>query len=169
MSLAPRESLEIIPSPPRSLTRSTKVDLPSNEQRCMGWCSCRCHRILNLKSPQLLSSSVGDFSIRFGTERSGCNESSCKRRSKSTTFITYRFPKWLTNSAIHLSLASTALSIESNLKMLRIIPDSAEIFGALSAGDLLGMQKLFELGKASIHDVDQHNWTLLHVRTLSTL
>jgi hypothetical protein len=158
-----------MPSPPRSLTRSTKADPLSSEPRCMGWCSCRCHRILNLKSPQALSSSVGDVTIRFRAERSGCNESSCTRRNKSTTIITYRFPKWLTNSAIHFSLASTALSVQSNLKTLRIIPDSAEIFGAVSTGDLLGMQRLFELGKASVHDVDQHNWTLLHVRTLLTL
>ena len=169
MCPALRESIEILPSPPRSATRSMKVDQLSNGSRCMGWCSCRCHRILNLKSPQLLSSSVGDFSIRFGAERSGCNESSCKRRNKSTTVITYRFPKWLTNSAIHLSLASTALSIQSNVKTLRIIPDSAEIFGAVSAGDIVTVQKLFELGKASIHDVDQYNWTLLHVKVLLTL
>lgn len=88
----------------------------------------------------------------------------CKRRSKSTTIITYRFPKWLTNSAIHFSLASSALSTQCNLTTLRIIPDSAEIFGAVSTGDLVGIQRLFQEGRASIYDVDERNWTLLHVR-----
>ena len=137
----------------------------SIEYLCTRWCSCRCHRVLNLRSPQFLSSAVGDFFVRCGAGKASCNETGCKRRGRSSIIITCRFPKWLTKSAIHFSLASSALSTQSNLTTLRIIPNSAEIFEAVSAGDLLGMQRLFQQARASIHDVDEHNWTLLHVRT----
>lgn len=139
------------------------------EPLCTRWCSCKCHRVLNLKSLQILSSSVGAISIKMGAERSRCSESSCKRRNTSTTTITYRLSKWLANSAIHISLASSALSVQSNLTTLRVIPDSAAIFGAVSVGDVSSMQRLFQEGKASVHDIDEHGWTLLHVRPLIRL
>lgn len=147
--------------------RSTNFRHPGHlfpENLCARWCSCRCHWVRNLRSPQFLSSAVGNVSIHCGARRLSCNETGCKRRGKSTIMITYRFPKWLMNSAIHFYLASSALSAQASLTILNIVPESAEIFVAVSTGDLLGIQRMFQEARASILDVDEHNWTLLHVR-----
>jgi hypothetical protein len=148
-----------------SISRSPSL----NEDKCMRWCSCRCHRSFYMRSPQLLSSAFGNFYVRCTGKQSSCNETTCKRRSKSTTAIAYRFPGWLTSSAIHFTLVSSALSTQSKLTSLRVVPNSSAIFGAVSAGDLSGVQKLFQEGRASIYDVDERNWTLLHVRVQSLL
>lgn len=65
--------------------------------------------------------------------------------------------------AVSLLISSTSAGPELLLKTLRVLPSDAEIFRLVSIGDLEGIKTVFSNGQASVNDIDDQRWSLLHV------
>jgi ankyrin repeat protein len=51
---------------------------------------------------------------------------------------------------------------EMQLRTLRVVPENAAIFRLAIAGDVDGIKVLFHQGRASIYDIDNTRWSILH-------
>lgn len=132
---------------------------------CSKSCSCICHRPYQLSTPTALVSLFGHLSVNYGGQafvKVPCNEKKCKRLKPSAAHVTYRFPGWALGRVIHMAISSTALNTKVNLNTMRVLPDTAEVFSVISAGDLTRLRTMFKQGEASIYDISRSNWTLVH-------
>lgn len=141
-----------------------RVQTPKSN--CPKWCSCICHKPGQLISPRVLRAvlgalSVGYTNIPFITQP--CNQKMCRPRRGLSTRITYQFPSWFLMKAVSLLISSTSAGPELLLRTLRVLPPDAEIFRLVSIGDLEGIKTMFSSGQASVNDIDDQRWSLLHV------
>lgn len=134
---------------------------------CSQWCSCRCHRIASISSPQRLCQWFGALSLGFSALpwRPSCNERSCQPRSSCSMRLSYRFPPWVMNRIICALITSAPLiGPVMSLKTLRVIPHTEPVFLFAEKGNVSGIQTLFSKGLASIYDVDSAGQSLLDVK-----
>lgn len=143
------------------------VDIVSTQATCAQWCSCKCHRINSLSSPEILNKAIGALSIGYSaipyiTEP--CSEKQCERSRSTGIRIRYRYPSWLFARAFLVALSSSPGALQVSLRSARVIPPKSEIFRLVISGDLEGVKSMLSQGQASIYDVDDQSWTLIHVR-----
>ena len=136
--------------------------------QCRGWCSCSCHLVNYLRTPQSVDLALGSMFVGFSgfpVRRLRCSEKSCRKQSIPTLKVTYHFPQWLLARAICFSLALTYMNgPQVSLHMPRVIGSDSKIFSYAIQGDLCGLQALFQDGFASPYDVAASNGrTALHV------
>jgi hypothetical protein len=142
--------------------------------RCEYWCSCSCHRVNFLRTPQTADLALGSMFIGFSgfpVNRPRCSEISCRKQSSPTLKVTYHFPPWLLARMISFSLSMTYMSgPQVSLRMPRVVGTNARVFHFAVQGDLIGMKNLFRDGLASPHDVGAGNGrTPLHVSPRSPI
>lgn len=134
---------------------------------CSQWCSCRCHKIASISSPQSLCQWFGALSLACSALpwRPPCNERSCQPRSSGSMRLSYRFPPWAMNRIVRALITSAPLTGPViSLKTLRVIPDTEPVFLFAEKGDVSGIRTLFSRGLASIYDVDSAGQSLLDVK-----
>ena len=69
--------------------------------------------------------------------------------------IDYLFPSWMLMAITSISITFSSLRFCSiTLRACRVVPDSAIIFRYAMDGNLQGMKMLFDVGSASVYDVD---------------
>jgi hypothetical protein len=157
----------------QSTIKSAQKDLSDllrgqiSKSNCPKWCSCICHKPGQLSTPRILGVILGALSVGYTNVpliTQPCNQKMCRPRRGLSTSITYQFPRWLLMRAVSLIVSSTNAGPELLLRTLRVLPPNAEIFRLVINGDLEGVKTMFSNGQASIHDIDDRRWSLLHVR-----
>ena len=136
--------------------------------QCEGWCSCSCHHVNYLRTPQSADLALGSMFIGFSgfpVRRSRCSERRCRQQSIPTLKVTYHFPQWLLSRMIYFSLSLTYMNgPQVSLHMPRVVESNAKIFSLAVQGDIFGLKALFRDGLASPYDVAASNGrTALHV------
>ena len=135
------------------------------------YCSCSCHSSSRLKSPQLLEQFIGLLFVGYTglpILRPYCTEATCNRNSKSRISFSYCFPRWFLQRALSLALISNPRAgPDFNLKTIRPVDRSADVFAFSLSGNIEGLKHLFEDRSASPLDIAyEGGYTLLHVRQL---
>ena len=139
--------------------------LQASRSSCPKWWSCIYHRPGRLNSPRLPNNLFGAISINCSGVpylSSQCNEKKCKPTSSASTRVTYQFPSWLLERALSFIVVFKLSGPEMQMRVLRVIPSNAAIFRLAIAGDVEGMQTLLRQGTASIYDIDDTRWSILH-------
>lgn len=136
--------------------------------QCEGWCSCSCHLVNYIRTPQIADLALGSMFIGFSgfpVRRPRCSEKRCHKQSIPTLKVTYHFPQWLLARTIYFSLSLTYMNgPQVSLHMPRVVQSNAKIFSLAVQGDLIGLKALFRDGLASPYDVAANNGrTALHV------
>jgi hypothetical protein len=161
------DSHSLAPQNERALQTIANADrISASRSDCPRWCSCLCHRQSRLNSPRLLNEIFGAMSIGYvGMPffSNPCNEKQCKPRNPSSAQITYQFPSWMMSRAVSMLVSSKMSGPELQLRTLRIIPANSDVFRLAITGDVEGMKTMFKHGHASIYDIDNRRWSLLHV------
>lgn len=143
------------------------ADMSNQLAACSRSCSCICHRTSQFRAPSFLTTTLGYLVLTSrGTSfiSKTCTERMCKRKARFSASMSYRFPPWLVARAIFLSFSSSPRNIISSLTTMRLLPGSARVFAVISSGAIDELRSMFQKGQASIYDIDEQNWTLLHVR-----
>jgi hypothetical protein len=155
-----------------AIVRSAQKDhfdllrVQTSKSNCPRWCNCICHKPGQLGFPRGLGAVLGALSVEYTNMpfiTQPCNQKMCRPRRELSTRITYQFPNWLLMRAVSLLISSTSAGPELLLKTLRVLPPDAEIFRLVTTGDLEGIKAMFSNGQASVNDVDDRRWSLLHV------
>ena len=167
-SMSPISPSSDVPSFGSSRNGDVTVDAEASRQldACSRSCSCVCHRTCQFRAPSFLTGALGFlvFTSRgtpFITET--CTERMCKRKAKFSASMSYRFPPWLVARAFYLSVSSSPRNMTSSLITMRVLPGSARVFAVVANGKINELRSMFQKGQASIYDIDEQNWTLLHV------
>lgn len=150
---------------PRSQKGLTSAHHTDVNNRCGSSCSCTCHRLYEISTPNMFSWLLGRASItstNYPATRLPCSEKGYAGNKSSVARLTYQPPLWLLPTAVNLSLTSRALNTHINLNTLRVLPDTAEVFAVVSRGDITRLQQMFAQKQASIYDVSRSNWTSVH-------
>ena len=135
---------------------------------CEGWCSCSCHRVNYLRTPQSADLALGSMFIGlsgFPVRRQRCSEKLCRKQSIPTLKVAYHFPLWLLARVVHFSLSLTYMNgPQISLRVPRVVDSNAKIISLAVQGDLTNIKNLFRDGLASPYDVAASNGrTALHV------
>ena len=133
------------------------------------YCSCACHMSSRMKTPQFLEQFLGSLFVGYTglpALGSACTESTCNRNLKPRISLSYYFPKWFLQRALSLVLYSRPeLGPDLNLRTVRLIDRSADVFTYAVSGNVEGLKYLFTAGLASPIDVALNGgYTPLHVR-----
>ena len=131
------------------------------------WCSCVCHKPIQLYSPASSSRVAGALAVDGDLTRAPCNEKMCNRRQSSALRVTYRSPSWLMARVFTMTVTFVLGNPQLSLQTMRVLPRRAEIFRLVCINDLQGMKRMFADGTASVYDVDDQQWSLVHVRQIS--
>jgi hypothetical protein len=134
---------------------------------CRPWCSCCCHVRRQVRTPGLAKSFIGSLFIGYSgvpIVTPPCNEKQCKKRSTSRIILSYQFPSWFWERSLFTSFMSAALSgPEMLIRVTNTIPYACETYQHCVDGNVLGLRRLFEIGKASPFDLDPDGVSLLNV------
>lgn len=133
---------------------------------CNAWCSCACHRRGGLQTPSFLQKVVGSLSVGYVgglVQTTKCDEPRCLRPSQRSTRITYYFPMWFISRAI----AATIRGPQVMITALRKRPSSDVVFTFAEMDNWKEISKRFDEGHASVLDVDEEGWSILHVSCAS--
>ena len=133
-------------------------------------CSCSCHRVSKVKTPGFAEPVIGSFTVNMGgisMLTPACDEIACKRSMHSSVKISYHFPSWFSNFALHSMIySSRATGPQMSLTSTRIIPRNSDIFCLAMQGDIPGVKNLFTKGLASPFDATHnYGYTALHYAT----
>ena len=130
-------------------------------------CSCACHAMTRIKTPDTLQKAFGSLLIKsnglYGSP--ACNEFSCRCHTNAKIQVSYRFPEWLFGRLISSVILSNRLDgPQLSLAMPRVVSYDSEIFFYARSGNIEGIMNLFEKGLAAPSDVN-HTWgySALHV------
>ena len=151
-----------------STPRSLIAGFDTSSSHCKPVCSCACHRIYRIRSPQLFQNALGSLLVKssglYGLTQP-CNEFSCRRNPSTSMRISFRFPKWFLDRMISSVIVSNRLSgPQLSLVVPRVVPSASDIMFHAVAGNIDGIARLFELGLASPIDVtENYGYSALHV------
>jgi flavodoxin len=130
-----------------------------SSRNCAPQCSCRCHKILRLRTPNSWSMLLGSLLIAVSRqnmrEQLGiCNEISCQASPRLALKMYYRFPSWLLYRLITLTIMMSPLDgPELLLRTQRIINPEALIFRYSRQGKTEEIKQLLASGQASVLDI----------------
>ena len=136
---------------------------------CERWCSCVCHKLRTLRSPQLFDLLVGKLFIGYSglpVSHTRCDQRSCHSQSQRLANITYYFPHWFLARMVSLLVTTMPLTgLTAVLTIQRTVPANADIFTYAKLGDVEKIADLFKNGLASPNDVHfETGVTALNVR-----
>ncbi|KAL8832355.1 MAG: hypothetical protein Q9191_000311 [Dirinaria sp. TL-2023a] len=164
--LAPRSRLEN--SRPQSEGAKSEFEwqvTPRNTQKCGSWCSCRCHSRTTFKMPVLLTNVLGHVTLEYTSNRTKCDEHSC-RRSASSFNLSYNLPWYVATKYLSFSMMYTPLyGTRANLRMPRVMDWRHLLWMYANDGNIIAIQGLFSTSKATPHDVNQMGQTALYYAT----
>ena len=140
------------------------------KNRCVDYCSCRCHQVHTLQNPGLLKRFFGSLFVGFNgipSLISQCTEKNCRKQLTPTIRVSYYFPEWMMNRMLRFALSGGfADGPQVSLRVPQVVPDNSAVFECAVHGDLAGMRLLFDQGFASPFDVGVGTGrSALHVRT----
>lgn len=140
------------------------------QSTCEGDCDCSCHSRSRYQTPLMLRNLVGTLFLGYtGSSllRPNCGTSTCRNRAGRSFQLTYCFPQWFLERAIHIVAALTYTgSPVFGLEVRRRIGWGSEdgILRFALTGNTVGVKSLLDVGKASMTDVDpNHGRTALYV------
>ena len=115
----------------------------------------------------VFSSLIGSMCVSYlgGQICRPCEQCFCRTKFPVRLNISYYFPRWLLAMVVNVFLSfDPAGSPSVSLQIPRIRPDTSKIFHLATAGDIGGMQSMFERGLASPNDVSYtFGYSVLHV------
>lgn len=133
---------------------------------CHSACSCSCHRTQRLVSPGTLERLVGSLFMGYTGIPSPfrrCDVYDCRQRSLTHVKLTYRFPAWFWNRAIHVAFLGGGPSPELVLRFPCVRPFESDWGTFVRAGAVEDLKYLIDRKQASLHDVDsKYGMTALH-------
>jgi hypothetical protein len=118
-------------------------------------CGCICHKTYRFTTPKSLYDYLGAVFVShsgFPAMTRQCNDPYCQRPAEPSGNVTLHWHPWLSTTVLTFAFSHIP-SPEMLLRMSNSIPRSAEVFKYAANGDILGLQSLFDLGKASPFDV----------------
>ena len=147
---------------------SIKATLNYQRLPCTSSCRCNCHKSHHLKSPMLVRRAIGTLFLGYSgypiTIFRRCTLSHCQGQQAFRILVNYFFPSWSLARALEIAITHSFFSnIHVSLKVLRVIPNGAEVFRLALLDDVTGLQQLFSKGIASPYDVDIRGNGLLFV------
>lgn len=86
------------------------------------------------------------------------------RENTTTTSLCLGLPTWIYARRFELHLMKTCQGWDQSLRSYRTVSYDAEVFHHCMAGNVTGLQGLFESGQASPFEMDPEGRTPLHVR-----
>lgn len=127
-------------------------------RRCPRSCNCQCHSSSHLKAPKWMSNTLGLLFMGYSgvplLSRRGCNNGRCRGSERSSMHVSYYFPSWLVARMIDVNARwSSQCRPSMSLRVMRVLPDDAPLFGYVRQGDIPSVQSLFRQGLASPIDV----------------
>lgn len=131
-------------------------------------CSCSCHSSGRLRSPQILQRVLGSLFVGYtGMPFSSvfCTEAACNGTTQQRLNVSYYFPKWFLMRALSfVFITNPVLGSDFNLRTVRLVDRSADVFHYALYGNTEGLKYLFNKKLASPHDVALNGgYTPLHV------
>lgn len=125
---------------------------------CNHWCSCICHQVQYMQTPQRLAPVTASFradfagiSIRIGS----CSLKNCRQRSRLRLRVTLGFSRWILGRIISLSIhLSKSDAIHFDLRAVRVRHENDWVLHYARIGDVSEIRRLFSIGQASVDDVD---------------
>ncbi len=151
---------------PRTLKPLTKSDLKRTLQ-CENPCACCCHDTrLTRATPYWGSSWFGNLYLPrsfFHRSFASCNVQTCRRTHKSCQLakIKFFFPSWFLS--VEMKIRLEAFPVHFYLQTPRRVPNMSPIFRCVVRMDIEGVRKLLVSGEASVNDVNEEGWGVLHV------
>ena len=129
--------------------------------------TCCCYPRRRFQITNVLSSLIGSMCMSYlgGQISRPCEQCRCRTKLPVRLNISYYFPRWLLATVVNVFLSFDRVGSPSvSLQMPRIRPDTSKIFHLATAGDIGGMQSMFERGLASPNDVSYtFGYSVLHV------
>jgi hypothetical protein len=152
---------------PMENTNSLRIRASCYRRSCRPWCSCRCHIRREMRTPGLAKKVIGSLFIGYSgmpAVTEPCNERQCRKRSTSRIVVSYQFPDWFWTRSLLASFVSASVAgPELLLRLSNTVPYSSETYQHCMSGNVSGLTRLFEAGKASPFDLDPEGLSLLRV------
>jgi hypothetical protein len=137
---------------------------------CEGTCDCSCHSNYRCRTPLLLRNLIGTLVLGYtgsSVLRPKCEKSTCQNRTGQSFQLTYCFPQWFLERAIHIVAAITYTGTPMfGLVVRRRVGWGSEdtILRFALTGNTVGVKSLLDVGTASMTDVDpNHGRSALYV------
>lgn len=134
---------------------------------CPVWCSCQCHRTLDLSTLNSVAPAMGSMHVVMagGPLTSACSESTCRRRECPSMHVSLFPPSWAWSRMVSLSIAMNPLTgLNISMKTPRLVSGSHRVFHFALGGNIQALRMAFVDGQGSPHDVDGRTGSsLLHV------
>jgi ribosomal protein L7/L12 len=86
-----------------------------------------------------------------------------QRRKSTTTSISLNIPDWISARRYQICFKKSQQGWDQSFRTYRTVPLDAKVFDYCMAGDLTGLQYLFESGFSSPFEIDPEGRTPLHV------
>jgi hypothetical protein len=144
----------------------TRKQIPRG--RCPIPCECRCHRSLIHPLPQ---SFLRAFRQLFPTVLDNpvlvrnCTKLDCRAMRTQQLRIFVVVHAAFVSRAIVLAAISRGLRLKLQIKSYPVVPETSAIVHAAETGNLELMDRLISGGKATVNDISEDGWSLLHVST----
>lgn len=140
------------------------------QSNCEGTCDCACHSNYQCRTPLMLRNLIGTLFFGYtGSSflRPKCENSTCQNRTGQSFQLTYCFPQWFLEKAIHLVAAITYTGNPMfGLEVRRRVGWGGEdsILKFALTGNTVGVKTLLNVGRVSMTDVDpNHGRSALYV------
>lgn len=140
------------------------------QSRCEEGCDCSCHSNYRYRTPLRLKSFIGTLFVGYAGSpllSPACDKVTCQKSGGRSFQLTYCFPRWFLERAIHIVAIMTCTGTPMfGLEVRRRIGWGGEdgILRFALTGNTIGVKSLLDAGKASMTDVDPyHGLTALHV------
>jgi len=140
------------------------------QSNCERACDCSCHSNCRYRTPLMFGNLIGTLVLGYtGSSllRPKCEKSTCKNRTGQSFQLTYCFPQWFLERALHIVAAITYTGTPMfGLEVRRRVGWGSEdsILRFALTGNTVGVKSLLDVGTASMTDVDpNHGRSALHV------
>jgi hypothetical protein len=157
-----------------SVSKSVTYFRVYKPNKCEGNCECSCHSSYRYRTPLILRNLLCTLFIGYAGSPllgSSCERIECQNQTKSYLQLTYCFPQWFLEKAIHVVAAMTYIGTATfGLEVRRRIGWGGGEDGILRfalTGNTIGIKSLLQSGKALMTDVDPyHGRSALYVSVL---
>jgi hypothetical protein len=143
--------------------------------QCSMTCLCQCHRRRQIRSSDnsLIQQCLGQFFLSYSSipvwDTRPCNDPRCVNRDPVAVDLIYMLPEWLLNKALGIYVSWKSMSGQGaslHIRVPRIISEDSDVFNAITADDVPGLQVLLGSGKFLPTDVTPLGTTMLLVSLL---
>jgi len=153
-----------------SLSKSVICFRMYKQSNCEAACDCSCHSNYRCRTPLMLRNLIGTLLLGYTGSpllRPKCEKSTCQNHTGQSFHLTYCFPQWLLERAIHVVAAITCTGTPMfGLEVRRRVGWGSEdgILRFALTGNTIGVKSLLDVGTASMTDVDpNHGRSALYV------